>query len=140
MVGVLRGAVVRRLVTGGLLALAAGLLFIAFATSEDEPVPPARDRAIRRVFPDDGTVAIRQDSIGIELAFGYSGVLQIDRTEIPDDQLNRIAGINRLSFTPGEGKEITALSPGRHCATALFWPTGETRDDARRYSWCFTAA
>jgi hypothetical protein len=137
---VLRGAVVRRLLTGLLLAVAAGLVFFAFSTSEDEAVPAARDSAIRRVFPDDGTVSIRQDQIGIELAFGYTGVLQIDRTEIPDDQVDRIAGINRLSFTPGAGKEITALSPGRHCATALFWPSGRSRDDARRHSWCFTAA
>ena len=126
--------------TGALIAVSAGLLFFAFTTSEDEPAPPARDAAIRRVFPEQGTVAIRQDSVGIELAFGYTGVLQIDRTEIPDDQLNRIDGINRLSFTPGDGKEITALAPGRHCATALFWPSGRTRQDARRHSWCFTAA
>ena len=131
---------VRRLVTGALLAFAAWLLVFSFATSEDEPVPDARDRTIRRVFPDDGTVAIRQDAIGVELAFGYSAVLQIDRTEIPDDQIDQISGINRLSFTPGEGKEITALSPGRHCATTLYWPSGRSREDARRYSWCFTAA
>lgn len=132
--------VVRRVVTGGLLVVALGILVFAFASSEDEVLPPVRDKAVHRVFPDDGTVAVRQDSIGVELAFGYSGVLQIDQTEIPDDQLARIEGINRLSFTPGDGKEITSLAPGRHCAVAYFWPSDQSRKDARTYSWCFTAA
>lgn len=128
----------RRLVLSLLLAVAAGSLVYAFVSSNDEEVAEL-PTGIVRVFPDDGEVALRQDAIGMDLAFGYEGALQLDRTELPADQVAHIEGINRYSYTPGQGTETGALAEGRHCATAVYWHQSETRDDARTFTWCFTA-
>lgn len=132
----------RRLLITALLAVAAAGVAFAFTSSRDEVVP-ARRAGIVRVFPADGTLSLRQDAVGVELAFGYSGVLRLDRVELPDDQLARlnIGQGTRISYTPGEGTETGALSEGRHCASVTFWRTSEGPDTAGPpYTWCFTAS
>lgn len=124
----------------GALGVAAFLLVIGGQSRTEERVPVRRVGLVR-VFPEPGTVAVRQGSVGAELSFGYEGRLSIDATVIPDDQLDIIPGINRLSFTPGEGKEIAALAEGRHCASVTFWTTDAGPDSAGTpFTWCFTAA
>jgi hypothetical protein len=135
-----RAVTPRRLVIWVLLAASFIGVVFAFTTSRDEEPPRVQDEAVVRVFPQEGDINVRQDAIGVELAFGYTGVIQVDRVEIPEDQLDRIAGINRISYTPGPGKEIGALAPGRHCATTVFWRQSESREQARTYTWCFTSA
>lgn len=124
------------------LVAAAGFLYLAFATGRDEQAPVRRG-AILRVFPMPNTVALRQDAIGADLAFGYSAVISIDNRRIPEDQVDVVAGINRWSFTPGSGKEFEQLPEGRHCASIEY--VSASADPAaanatRSYSWCFTAA
>lgn len=122
------------------LGVAAFLLMVGFQSKAEEPVPVRRVGLVR-VFPEPETVAVRQGSVGAELSFGYEGRLTIDRVDIPDDQLDRIAGINRISFTPGAEKEIADLAEGRHCASVTFWTTAGGPDSAGRpFTWCFTAA
>ena len=131
----------RRVVITLLLAVAAGALVVSFQSHEEESdAIEVRDTAVSRVFPRPGDINVRQDAVGYELVFGYTGVLQIDRVEIPEDQTDRIGGINRVSFTPGAAKEFEALAAGRHCATAVFWRESETRESGRTYTWCFNAA
>jgi hypothetical protein len=130
----------RPLIVTALLGLAGFLLYVG-VEAQGEEEPEVRRPGLVRVFPDPGAVALRQDAIGGELAFGYSGRLSIDRHDIPDDQIDTIAGINRLSFSPGVGKEISSLDEGRHCASLLFWLTAEGEGAADRpFTWCFTAA
>ena len=122
------------------LGLAAFLLVLGFQSKTEEPVT-VRRAGLVRVFPEPDTVAVRQGAVGAELSFGYDGRLTIDRIDIPDDQLDRISGINRISFTPGAEKEISDLAEGRHCASITFWTTEAGPDSAGRpYTWCFTAA
>lgn len=130
----------RPLVVCALLGLSAFLLYAAVnAQAEDEP--PVRRAGLVQVFPKPDTVAIRQGAIGAEVDFGWSGRLSIGSRVIPDDQIDRIGGINRLTFTPGPGKEIESLDEGRHCASLLLWRTADGETTAGpAYSWCFTAA
>ncbi|HEX4979530.1 MAG TPA: hypothetical protein VFV35_05650 [Acidimicrobiales bacterium] len=143
-----------RALVAGLLLGAGLLLYFAFDTGREEE-PAVRRGAILRVFPQPSTVALRQDAIGADLAFGYSAVLSIDDVRIPEDQVDVVAGINRWSFTPGEGKEIEELAEGRHCASIEYLtptltsstlvPPGTATSTAlperpRVYSWCFNAA
>lgn len=122
------------------LGVAAFLLVLGFQSKAEEPVT-VRRAGLVRVFPEPDTVAVRQAAVGAELGFGYQGRLTIDRIDIPDDQLDRISGINRISFTPGADKEITDLPEGRHCASITFWTEATGPDSASRpYTWCFTAA
>ncbi len=124
-----------------LLGVAAFLLYLG-AQGRSEVVEPVRRAGLVRVFPLPGTVALRQDAVGAEIGFEYSGRLTIDRREIPDDQLDRIdVGRNRVSFAPGPGQEIESLDEGRHCATLTYWVTASGEESAGRpFTWCFTAA
>ncbi|HET9444012.1 MAG TPA: hypothetical protein VFO65_11855, partial [Acidimicrobiales bacterium] len=109
--------------------------------SKGEEQPPVRRAGLVRFEPAAGTVFVRQGAIAVELGFGYDGELSVNNRPIPDDQVDRIAGINRLSFTPGPGKELEALPEGRNCVSVTFWTTAAGRESAGRpFSWCFTAA
>jgi hypothetical protein len=130
----------RPVVVSALLGFSAFLLYAAVQGQAEEE-PPIRRAGLVRVFPQPGTVALRQDAFGAELSFGYEGRLTIDRRPIPDDQLDKIPGINRLSFAPGSGKEIESLDEGRHCVSLIYWRASESEEQAGQpFTWCFTAA
>ena len=132
-----------RLIQVGLavaLVVAAVSMYLAFTTGRDETAPDVRRGGVLRVFPQPDTVALRQDAIGADLAFGYRAALTLDRRPIPDDQLDIVEGINRVSFTPGAGKEIEQLDEGRHCATLEYFVAAEENGDRDTHTWCFTAA
>ncbi len=108
-----------------------------------------------RVFPSEGSSSLRQEPIGAQLADEYTGELEVDGRPIPLDQLERpesaagdnapaargLTGLNQVSFTPGPGKDIVSLEPGRHTARILFWRRADqTRDQAAAYPWEFTAS
>ena len=126
-------AVVTVIVAGAIAALV-----VAFQSSRDETDERTRPAAIVRVFPSENAISLRQDTIGFELGFGFDGVLLVDGTEVPLDQLQRQPGINRVSWTPGVG-DANPISPGSHSATAVFWRTSEDQASAERYTWRFTA-
>jgi hypothetical protein len=131
---------VRPVVITALLGLSAFLLY-AGAQSKSDVKPPVKRAGIGQVFPEPSAVAVRQDAIGADLDFDWSGRLRVDNHDIPDDQLDKIAGINRLSFTPGPEKEIVTLDEGRHCVNLIYWKSAEGEGQgSRTYTWCFTSA
>jgi hypothetical protein len=127
----------RRIVITLLLAIALGGFFYAFTRPTDRQQPALRDAAVRHVEPAPGDLVLRQTEIAVDLDPTYTGILTIDGHHIPEDQLDRIRGLNRVSFTPGEGKDFTKLSPGRHCAGVELWPTATPDVPHRSYPWCF---
>ncbi|HEX9529527.1 MAG TPA: hypothetical protein VF954_00220 [Acidimicrobiales bacterium] len=122
------------------LAVAAFAAVFAFQ-SHPEPAPVVRDVAVRAVSPTPGSFDVTQDIIWIEIDPTYSGVIQrIDQTVIPEDQLQIIPNVVRISFDPRQAESATGrLAPGRHCAVAQFWPTGTPPEAGRTYSWCFNS-
>ena len=113
---------VRRLVITLAMAGAVAALFFALALYEESPQLPLRPAAIRFISPEPGSIVVRQGTVFYELGDQYTGTLRLDSVAIPEDQLDVIGGLNRISFTPGSGKEVEALEPGAHTATAVFWP------------------
>jgi hypothetical protein len=128
---------VRRVVISLLLAGSVAGLFYAFTRPTDKQQPAIRDVAVRHVEPAPGDLVLRQTEIAVDLAAGYTGVLSIDGNRLPEDQVDHIAGLNRISFTPGEGKDLSKLSPGRHCAKVELWQTTIENALHRPYTWCF---
>jgi hypothetical protein len=135
-----------RLVTPYRLAVSAALAAAAFAAvfafqSHPEVVPVVRDSAVRAVSPAPGSFNVAQDIIWIEIDPTYSGVIQrIDQTVIPEDQLQIIQNVVRISYNPAQPDSATGrLSAGRHCVVAHFWPNGTQPESGRDYSWCFNS-
>jgi len=132
-----------KIVSAALLLVAVGLIAWAGQLRGEPQEPALRDAAVEAFEPPDGSPgAIRQSRIGVDLAPGWTGVLQINGIEIPEDQLQRNDPLNQVYFTPGEGREIERLAPGPVVVVALIWRAGfgETRDDARTVTWRFRVA
>lgn len=129
----------RRLAISVLLAFAIALLLFGFAGTRDSTKTPVlRDSAVEKTWPGPGDLDLRQSRIGIDLVTGYTAELQVDSIAIPDDQVEKVIGLDQYFYTPGPGTETGALAPGRHCATATLRPVGASNQDpGRRFSWCF---
>jgi hypothetical protein len=142
-----------RIITSLLLAIAGACLIVGFQEAADpKDKATIRPAAILNVFPREGTTVLRQERIGGQLADGFTGELVIDDVQIPLDQLERpqdpigqdaqtaaakgLAGLNEVSFTPGEGKEIERLRTGTVTAKLLFTERATGKSDS--YSWTFS--
>lgn len=130
----------RRVVMSLMLAVAAALVVYAFNSAPTAESPSCSSADVEFVSPCGGDLKLRQTEILADLRSGLTGVLRVDSVEIPEDQLLRVPALNQFSFTPGEGKEIESLEPGRHCVEAIYWPvTGDRADGTEVFRWCFQA-
>jgi hypothetical protein len=121
-----------------LLAVAGGSLYLAATLHDDSHTAGARSRVVRSVSPQPGSIQVRQTEVQVELDNTYTGELAINGTTIPDDQLAVIPGLNRISYTPGSGREIETLPAGSNCAVVRFRPVAGTNGQPGSYRWCFS--
>jgi hypothetical protein len=123
-------------VVGGLL-LAANIWIIAGVAqrTNKEPVLPI---AIEELIPKPGDLVSPQSTIGVNLNNTLSGALELDGTVIPLDQLTVQPTEGIITFSPGPGKDLTALPQGQHTITVLYWPRTSTQEQgSTSYSWTF---
>jgi len=81
------------------------------------------------------------DDVTVDLADQYIGVLVIDGIEIPEDQLERVVGIQQVSFRPGPDKAISRFRAGENDVVVKYW-RGRLVDRPAKtfsYSWSFVA-
>ncbi len=130
----------RRVVSSVLLAVAFAGMYMAFILHDDTPNPKLRPSAVRTVSPEPASLQLRQTEIFVELQPAYRGTLAVNGTTIPDDQLDVIVGLNRYSFTPGEGREISELPPGRTCAVVTYELVTDVNAEPGSYRWCFNVS
>jgi hypothetical protein len=100
---------------------------------------------IEAVSPLPGQLTGLIDTVTVDLADRYTGVLVIDGIEIPEDQLQRVEGIQTVSFRPGPNKELSQFRPGENTVTVKYWdgrlqdrPAGDK--GIYSYSWTFKAS
>ena len=130
---------VRRLVLSILLASALVGLVYAFTLHEETPPVVYTNSAIRAVYPDPGALLNRQTTVFVELQPGYAvRALTVNGRSIGTDDLDVITGLNRYSYTPGEGKLIEQFDEGRNCALAEFTDTASPGGALQTYEWCFS--
>lgn len=108
-------------------------------TDENGVLVNGRPDVVEHVTPRDGTEALQQAEIGIDLAVGYEGGLILNGTAIPTDQLRVVPAQNQVFFAPGAGRAFEALPSGRNCVTALVWKSSDGRGTASdlSFQWCF---
>ena len=124
------------LIAVAVIAIVAG--FMQAQTGDDQAT--LVDPGIEVLVPKPGELVLRQSQVGVDLAPGYEGTLDIDSTPVPDDQLTTNDALNQVFFQPGPGKEFEQFAPGRHCVTAHFFQTLAGPDTAHTYSWCFNVS
>lgn len=130
----------RRVVSSVLVAVAVVGFAMAFVLHDDSPNPRLRPQAVRAVSPEPGSLQLRQTEIFVELEPTYRGTLSVNGTTIPDDQLQVIDGLNRISFTPGPDRELESLPPGRTCAEVTYHLVTTPDVEPTRYRWCFSVS
>lgn len=122
------------------LALLGVLVAILMVVVRDNTTPPAVDQVVEELIPGRGDEVLSQTDVGIDLIEGYTAELTLNGIELPESQLRRSEGLNRVTFRPDEGQVINKLRPDQNCATALYWPLAQGRAAAQSFTWCFTAS
>jgi hypothetical protein len=125
---------VRRVVITALLAIAVVGVVVAFSGSRRPP--PERTGVIVQVMPPPGDLDLRQVTVGVTLAAGYTGDLVVDGSPVPDDEVHREPALYQITLQPRPGGQFN-LGPGRHCASVLYWPIANTTDKRPSAPWCF---
>jgi hypothetical protein len=104
--------------------------------------PAALPADIEGVSPSPGAITGLIDNVSVDLADRYSGVLLIDGVEIPEDQLERVVGIQTITFRPGPDKAISRFRAGQNTVVVQYW-NGRVQDRPAKpfsYSWSFRAS
>ncbi len=95
---------------------------------------------VESVFPEPGSIARLQDTIVVDLRDDLTGVLVIDRAEVPEDQTDRVVPLAQVGFRPGDDRDLTRFEPGNVNVTILYWKQGKARPaQPGSYSWSFRA-
>jgi hypothetical protein len=117
-------------------------IFLLNESDTSAPSGSALPADIQAVSPKPDSNTGLVDTVAVDLADRYTGVLVIDGIEIPEDQLTRVVGIQTVSFRPGPGKEITRFRPGTNQVVVKYWD-GRLVDRPAKpytYSWQFDAS
>lgn len=155
----------RRRVDVGLLVacfvIACGLILIIWgmttALTGDDGVD--RPDEIEELSPVENAIQVlQQDTVVVDLQFGFDAVLVIDGIELQTSRLGEVSediepgqqqttdpstavydpGNARISFRPAEGAPIEEFTEGSHRVTVIYWPIDEGRENgSRRYTWTF---
>jgi hypothetical protein len=123
-----------------MLALAAALFAIAVVIDRGNPGSTDLPVAIQEISPQAGSNVLSQSDVVVDLAVGYTAELEINGITIPEEQLFRVDGLNRLSFEPRPGKIIEGLRPDQNCVRVFYWLIAQGPSDQQVYDWCFDAS
>lgn len=127
------------------LMLVASIGLIAVLSADTETTTqrtPSGD--VTDVSPAPNTIVPPQSAIVVDLRDDLTGSLQVcgptrSCVDIPDDQVERVVALGRVSFQPGPGKEIDRFQPGVNTVIVNI----ERQDDPGvlfdRYQWSFTS-
>ena len=132
------------IVAAGLTAVASiGLIAILSADTDTQTQrTPSGD--VTDVSPAPNTIVPPQSAIVVDLRDDLTGTLTIcgptkSCVDIPEDQVERVTALGRVSFQPGEGKEIDRYQPGVNTVIVRI----ERQDDPGVlfdvYQWTFTS-
>lgn len=136
----------------GVLAVAAVAFTLAIITADtgnDDaatisglPGQSSNADGVEGFVPANGAEILSQQSIGIDLASGWTAELAILPNDgaaipIPQDQINPTS-LNELIFVPGPGKVVESLPTGPTCMRAVLWSLVDGRPATERTEqWCF---
>jgi hypothetical protein len=124
-----------------LVVLNLGVILLATADTSEKGLRPLPND-IESINPERGELTGLVDTISVDLGDGMTGVLVVDGIEIPEDQLDRVVGLQIVSFRPGPGKEIPRFRAGDNTVVVKYWP-GRLQDRPANpftFGWSFRAS
>ena len=97
---------------------------------------------VESIAPERGELTGLVDTVSVDLRDDMTGVLVIDGVEIPEDQLERVVGLQVVSFRPGPGQEIPRFRAGDNTVVVEYW-RGRLQDrpaNPYTFGWTFRAS
>ncbi len=123
-----------------LLTLTLGVTLVHNTDTTTGGSRPSLPSTIEAINPERGELTGLVDNVEVDLNDQYTGVLELDGIEIPEDQLDRIEQLGVIAFRPGPGKEITRLRTGENTVVVRYWPRTDPRPESPlTFSWRFHA-
>jgi hypothetical protein len=105
---------------------------------------------LEEVYPDCNSSVLGQTQVGVRVADGYTAELALNDVPIPLDRVTsggqtgveggNLAGAAQMVFLfqPTVDDAEFALRPTNHM-TVRYWPIAQGEEDARTYTWFFSA-
>jgi hypothetical protein len=124
------------------IALVVVVNLVIVLLNEQDTTPGGNDALpsdIQSISPERGQLAGPVDTVSVDLADQYTGVLVIDGEEIPEDELERVVSLQTVSFRPGPNQILTRFPTGTNTAVVKYWQ-GRLQDRPAKpfsYSWTF---
>jgi len=127
--------IVRRLIIAAVVAAA----LVGLATTFNSTPRPRTQTAsaVVATFPPSGDLDLRQVTVGVKLATGYTGNLFVDGVQVSEDELNRVPALYQITVVPKPDSQFK-LGPGQHCASVRYWRLAQPDDKRDSPPWCFT--
>jgi hypothetical protein len=128
------------IVIGGLALVVS--LFIALGYNSDTSDQGRQELSsdVRQVRPAPGSIANPLDDIEVRLRSGLTGVLVLNGTRLPEDQLVIDTATSTITFRPVEGSEVSRLAAGRNDVSVLYWRQTEPEPppgERESFGWSF---
>ena len=135
------------------LALAALLVVANSATTGSSAASQSLPDEVDRLIPvSDGTI-LRQETIGIDVADGYTASLIVNGVAISEpiqyregteelvrDGLVINAETGLYTYTPRKDGLVERFETGKNCVEANVWKSDAEPTSGRTVNWCFSAA
>lgn len=93
---------------------------------------------VRQVRPAPGSIANPLDDIEVRLRSGLTGVLVLNGTRLPEDQLVIDNATSTITFRPADGREVSRLPAGRNDVAVRYWRQTEPEPPRpESFGWSF---
>lgn len=137
-----------------IVAALVGLVWVAnTATTGSDAASQSLPDEVDRLIPVSGGTILRQATVGIDVADGYTANLTIDGVTISDpiefaegtgklvcDGLVINAETGVITYTPRPDGLVERFETGRNCVAANVWKVNAEPTSGRNVTWCFSAA
>jgi hypothetical protein len=126
------------IVVSGIALVVSLFIFLGYNSDTSDQGRQGLTRDVSQVRPAPGSIATPQADIEVRLRSGLTGVLVLNGTRLPEDQLVIDNATSTITFRPAEGREVSRLAAGRNDLAVLYWnQTGPEPPDPGSYGWSF---
>jgi hypothetical protein len=118
------------IVVGGLALVVSLFILLGYNSDTTDQGRQELSADVRQVRPAPGSIANPLDDIEVRLRSGLTGVLVLNGTRLPEDQLVIDNATSTITFRPAEGQEVPRLAAGRNDVDVLYWRQTEPEPPA----------